>query len=133
MNNPNPYTGCVYETKQTRTLDCNGSNPTCNQGGTIVLSSRNMFGECHPSECGASLRAGKDGRENFVIENKRIIGTLAARDYKGVGNEYVSEGKLVTYPYSKCSPQCGALCARDYKGPGNNHSIADGKLVITDE
>lgn len=33
-------------------------------------------------------------------------GAVCARDYKGVGNEYVQENKLVV----------GSLCARDYKG-----------------
>jgi DNA (cytosine-5)-methyltransferase 1 len=32
-----------------------------------------------------------------------VVGALAARDYKGVGNQYVAENKLVTEPYVKSS------------------------------
>ena len=38
---------------------------------------------------------------------------VCARDYKGVGNEYVSEDKCIVEPYQKA---VGSLCARDYKG-----------------
>lgn len=36
MKSPNPKSG-VYEADTTRTLDNNGGNPACNQGGMIVL------------------------------------------------------------------------------------------------
>lgn len=29
-----------------------------------------------------------------------VVGTLAARDYKGVGNQYVDEGKVLCVPKS---------------------------------
>lgn len=40
-------------------------------------------------------------------------GAVCARDYKGIGNEYVSEDKCIVEPYQKA---VGSLCARDYKG-----------------
>jgi DNA (cytosine-5)-methyltransferase 1 len=36
MKSSNPHSG-VYEADTTRTLDLNGGNPNCNQGGMIVL------------------------------------------------------------------------------------------------
>jgi len=36
MKSANPHSG-IYEAKTTRTLDNNGGNPACNQGGMIVL------------------------------------------------------------------------------------------------
>ena len=33
MKSANPYSG-IYETKTSRTLDNNGGNPACNQGGS---------------------------------------------------------------------------------------------------
>lgn len=36
MLSDNPYSG-IYETDVTRTLDGNGGNPACNQGGTVIL------------------------------------------------------------------------------------------------
>ena len=39
-------------------------------------------------------------RFQAVVEQD-VVGALAARDYKGVGNQYVAENKLVTEPYVK--------------------------------
>lgn len=36
MLSDNPYSG-IYETDVTRTLDGNGGNPACNQGGTVIV------------------------------------------------------------------------------------------------
>ena len=36
MKSPNPNSG-IYEAETSRTLDNNGGNPACNQGGIIVL------------------------------------------------------------------------------------------------
>ena len=36
MKSPNPHSG-IYEAETTRTLDLNGGNPACNQGGMLVV------------------------------------------------------------------------------------------------
>ena len=36
MKSKNPYSG-IYEAETSRTLDLNGGNPSCNQGGVMVL------------------------------------------------------------------------------------------------
>ena len=36
MKSSNPHSG-IYEATTTRTLDCNGGNPSCNQGGMILV------------------------------------------------------------------------------------------------
>ena len=63
------------------------------------------------------------------VDADRTVGTLCARDFKGVGNQFVSEGKLVVFD-SYIPEKTGALCARDYKGITNTNSIADGKVVV---
>ena len=47
--------------------------------------------------------AGPSGSEyyNMVVEKQDVVGSLAARDYKGVGNQYVAENKCVVEPYVK--------------------------------
>jgi DNA (cytosine-5)-methyltransferase 1 len=47
--------------------------------------------------------AGPSGSEyyNMVVEKQEVVGSLAARDYKGVGNQYVAENKCVVEPYVK--------------------------------
>jgi DNA (cytosine-5)-methyltransferase 1 len=37
-------------------------------------------------------------KDNFQAVIQPTVGALCARDYKGVGNQYVSEGKLITEP-----------------------------------
>lgn len=36
MKSGNPHSG-IYEAKTSRTLDLNGGNPACNQGGVVIL------------------------------------------------------------------------------------------------
>ncbi|WP_277070992.1 DNA cytosine methyltransferase [Slackia exigua] len=47
--------------------------------------------------CNAAIKAESIGFVPAQVEsqNDRTVGALCARDFKGVGNEYVSEGKLV--------------------------------------
>lgn len=58
---------------------------------------QSSFGGYAKDDSAGTLRAsGGDyggGTENLV--NDRVIGSLCARDYKGIGNQYVDEGKLV--------------------------------------
>lgn len=43
-----------------------------------------------------SARMGTGGNNMPLMAE--VIGTLQARDYKGVGNQYVAEGKVITQP-----------------------------------
>ena len=52
---------------------------------------------------GASLYHKQTVVNQDVNSGHLVVGALAARDYKGVGNQYVAENKLVTEPYVKSS------------------------------
>jgi len=58
-------------------------------------------------EVAGCLRSGGAGGvpssrgEHLVIEPSSVVGSLAARDYKGVGNQYVNEGKVIVEPFVK--------------------------------
>lgn len=39
MKSSNPHSG-IYEAKTSRTLDLNGGNPACNQGGVLIVERR---------------------------------------------------------------------------------------------
>jgi DNA (cytosine-5)-methyltransferase 1 len=66
-------------------------------------------------EVGSSLASGRDiantiGAELYhkstvvnqdVNNGHLVVGSLAARDYKGVGNQYVNEGKVIVEPFTK--------------------------------
>jgi DNA (cytosine-5)-methyltransferase 1 len=88
-------------------------------------------GEEATREIANCLRSGGEGGvpssrgENLVVE---IVGSLQARDYKGVGNQYVSENKLVVEEQNKSTLNrmlsfseykednvASAIKARDYK------------------
>lgn len=74
MRSPNPYSGC-YEADTTRTLDNNGGNPACNQGGMIIVDKEPMciqrrFSSVNVSENGISptLEAGAgEGGNNMPM------------------------------------------------------------------
>ena len=86
MKSSNPRVG-FYEAETVRTLDGNGGNPTCNQGGTAVV------------ECPVySMTTG-----NFAQVSEDMAPTVLARDYKdptavcyGIGRD--------TFNHSKTSP-----------------------------
>ena len=52
---------------------------------------------------GASIYHKQTVVNQDVNSGHLVVGALAARDYKGVGNQYVAENKLVTEPYVKSS------------------------------
>lgn len=51
--------------------------------------------------CGTLLR---DGDHPYICASNGsdVVGTLAARDYKGVGNEFVAEGKVICQRATSC-------------------------------
>ena len=70
----------------------------------------------------ASYNQGKNAKYNISIEAEKIgsmvakgPGAVCARDYKGVGSQYVDEGKCIVNEQETV----GSLCARDYKGVGS--------------
>ena len=80
MKSENPKSG-FYEADVTRTLDCNGGNPSCNQGGMVVVQSRVssidggvMVLENHPND--SRVKIAEDG----------IVQTLSGRMGTGGGN-----------------------------------------------
>jgi DNA (cytosine-5)-methyltransferase 1 len=81
----------------------------------------------------ASYNQGANAKFDFCIEQEMIgpqisrgPGAVCARDYKGVGNEYVAEDKCIVEPYQQ---KVGSLCARDYKGVGNEY-VAEDKCIV---
>jgi DNA (cytosine-5)-methyltransferase 1 len=105
MKSANPHVG-FYEAETVRTLDGNGGNPTCNQGGTAVV------------ECPVySMTTG-----SFAQVSEDMAPTVLARDYKdptavcyGIGRD--------TFNHSKTSPFSPTMAVEVQptlvaKGPG---------------
>ena len=65
MKSDNPHSG-IYEAKTSRTLDLNGGNPACNQGGVVVaIDCRNMAAN---NEVSATIQSKNQGghRLNYI-------------------------------------------------------------------
>lgn len=69
MKSGNPYSG-IYEAKTSRTLDLNGGNPACNQGGMVVaIDCRNMAAN---NEVSATLQSKNQGGHSLNYINPII-------------------------------------------------------------
>ena len=98
MNSGNPNSG-IYEAESARTLDENGGNPACNQGGIAIVEPATCYSQFKydkylETETSASIKqaGGNIGGER---DDSETIGPLCSRDYKGVGDQYVREGKVI--------------------------------------
>ena len=102
MKSDNPHSG-IYEAETARTLDGNGGNPSCNQGGIAVVESYAIQG----SMIG---REDKNGPQGDGI-NKDVSFTLNTVDHHAV---YAMTTNSYTQVEGKAAP---TILARDYKAP----------------
>lgn len=104
MLSGNPHSG-IYEADTSRTLDLNGGNPACNQGGiAVVQQAFDMTHACDViRECGEiapslQARMGTGGNQvPLTIDGSEVVSTLMARDYKGCGRCYTF-GRIISTP-----------------------------------
>jgi len=69
--------------------------------GHMVVEDQSVVG---PLTTGMSSPRGTETSDsNHIVIEEDVVGSLAARDYKGVGNQYVAENKCVVEPYVKSS------------------------------
>lgn len=104
MLSGNPHSG-IYEADTSRTLDLNGGNPACNQGGiAVVQQAFDMTHACDViRECGEiapslQARMGTGGNQvPLTIDGSEVVSTLMARDYKGCGR-CDTFGRIISTP-----------------------------------
>jgi len=73
-----------------------GQNTTASTTRSVNLASGKTIANTIPAELyhhGSVVN--QDANNGHVVIENPIVGTLQARDYKGVGNQYVAENKLV--------------------------------------
>lgn len=114
----------------------------------ILLEPKSLCGDTPPSrETGESVTTDTQASVGGTDSNNRIVGALCARDYKGVGNQYVSEGKLVieeaqpkVYGLNSQQPParlteeyCDTLVASNYKEPMGVFCVHGTQDPITSE
>lgn len=71
-NNPNSGT---YEAQTSRCLDLNGGNPSCNQGGIVVLVAIEGNGS-RPSHKGIGIN---DGKVMYTLNGTEVHGVVATQ------------------------------------------------------
>ena len=106
MQSDNPRSG-FYEADTARTLDCNGGNPGCNQGGVCIVEQPSAFA-IQGSMIGRKDSNGPQG-SGF---NEEVSFTLDAADRHAVA--YCMTTGSYMLPLEGVAP---TLMARDYKDP----------------
>lgn len=80
MKSSNPHSG-FYEANTSRTVDCNGGNPTCNQGGIAVIEGNGT----RPSHKGDGYKESDimytlNATEQHAVAFAKVHATLSAND-----------------------------------------------------
>lgn len=126
MKSANPNSG-IYEADTSRTLDLNGGNPACNQGGIAVVfdASRRHNYEPFGDVCETVQAAYGTGVEREVVcVGNGQLAQAKLSDKVGALNCMHDQQAVITY-----SSSVGALCMDDYKGP-NRQYVGQDKLQI---
>ena len=130
MKSDNPYSG-IYEAETSRTLDANGGNPSCNQGGIAVVAfTQNQRDEVRDlGDCSAVVCANAGTKQQTFVLQGSMIGRDDKNGPQGDGvNEDVSFTLNTVDRYAVYSMTTGSftqvaeekaptVLARDYKDP----------------
>ena len=107
MLSENPHAG-VYEADTSRTLDCSGGSPACNQGGMLVVAPSEKL--CYCIQGSMIGRKEQNGPQGDGI-NREVAFTLDTVDRHAV--YAMTTGSFTQLDEEKSPP----LLARDYKDP----------------
>lgn len=105
MLSDNPRAG-IYEATTSRTLDLNGGNPACNQGGIMIVEEmvlNDQGGSQMSISHGvvATLRAQEHGHQSLVLDKmkeKDLEHEIAACNFRNFTEEYEVNGTLQAKP-----------------------------------
>jgi hypothetical protein len=110
MKSNNPNSG-IYKADTIRTLDLNGGNPACNQGGMLVIENeqnavcvcQDAYDKYTESDKSATLKQSGGvyggGSETIVIQN--VTGPLMASGYQKLGTQEAMNGMFVIQEQSE--------------------------------
>lgn len=130
MKSGNPHSG-IYEAETSRTLDANGGNPSCNQGGIAVVAfTQNQRDEVRDlGDCSAVVCANAGTKQQTFVLQGSMIGRDDKNGPQGDGvNEDVSFTlntvdrhavyAMTTGSYTQVEEETSpTIMARDYKDP----------------
>ena len=134
MLSSNPHSG-IYEADTARTLDLNGGNPACNQGGICVVEPIGLdgFNQCATYDVACTITGQRPDFHHVpcVVEPapyQKVCGSLMANTHPGsycgqdAYNDMLITEKCYTIDDTKMGntyvweDQANTLTARDYKG-----------------
>lgn len=135
MRSANPSSG-IYEAATSRTLDLNGGNPACNQGGMVVIepkyqgmilddiTPKHSTGDIAFTTRGTDYK--RDGGLCVVMSYQKHTGPLMASGYEKNGTQEAMSDMYVVEPmYWDGSQTAGTLTANNAGGnqrmPDKNH------------
>ena len=135
MRSANPSSG-IYEAATSRTLDLNGGNPACNQGGMVVIepkyqgmilddiTPKHSTGDIAFTTRGTDYK--RDGGLCVVMSYQKHTGPLMASGYEKNGTQEAMSDMYVVEPmYWDGSQIAGTLTANNAGGnqrmPDKNH------------
>ncbi len=117
MKSDNPHSG-FYEADTSRTLDANGGNPGCNQGGIAVVAVQgSMIG-----------REDKNGSQGSGV-NEDVSFTLNATDHHAVAYPTYCMSKNYHFTWAE-KELASTLVATDYKEPPAVNVIDEAEYIV---
>ncbi len=120
MKSPNPHSG-IYEAETTRTLDNNGGNPACNQGGMIVLEG-NGSRESHKgngyTESDKMYTLNTVEQHAIVDTYQKTTGSLCASGYDKLGTQEAANDMYVVQSCSWDGSQVSPTLTQNNAGGG---------------
>ena len=146
MKSANPHSG-FYEAKTTRTLDANGGNPTCNQGGMAVVALEGNG--TRPSHMGDGYKetdamytlnatekhgvAYSSSKASFFTEaEEELANCLVATDYKDP--PLVNDKPYGFYPQMKAECVClteeKSGCLVNGTNPGYQNGVLEPDYIV---
>ncbi len=155
MKSDNPYSG-IYEADTSRTVDCNGGNPSCNQGGIAVVALQgSMIGrkDCNgPQGDGVSedvsftlntvdkhavvysidretFNCGQNFARNLGISKEGISSTLNAQGPSAIATPTYSSSKASFFTSAE-KELANTLVATDYKDPPLINDIDGAEYIV---
>lgn len=145
MKSDNPHSG-IYEADTSRTIDANGGNPACNQGGIVVVEGNG----CRPSHKGDGYKESEVMYTLNTIEQHAVVYAIDRESYNcgqnyarkmgitedGVSSTLNAQGPSAVaapvYSSSKASfftsaeeELANTLVATDYKDPPIVNDVSD--------
>lgn len=118
MKSANPHSG-IYKAETSRTLDAQGGNPTCNQGGIAIVETVKTYDIRQSSDGTANMR-----NHAYESDTSRTVDRGGNMPGSNQGGIAVVSIKEPTYCASKNShftraikEKTGSLVATDYKDP----------------